>query len=118
MTNGSDIVRSLLLAGANAQAGNLLIHHAYKHSGGTVAKYLLDFGANPNQKDENGDTPLHLAIRFETVLFANLLEKYFLSNVNAINNRGMTPLHVALINGDPEVYIDENGEKPGSSNGY
>lgn len=55
-----------------------------------------------NAKDNEGETPLHVAVRGGYESFANnLIEKK--ANLNAQNNRGMTPLYVAIEMGDARM---------------
>lgn len=53
-----------------------------------------------NAKDENGDTRLHNPIDLETL--NNLLIAG--ADVNAVNNRGQTPIHLAAQRDAPLVY--------------
>jgi len=56
---------------------------------------LLNKGVDPNVKDEDGNTPLHLAIMSDHLQIAKLLiEKG--ADVNAKNKREKTPLHIAV----------------------
>ena len=59
-------------------------------------KSLLEQGANPNKKDRNGDTPLHLAAGRNSVEAARhlLAQKGILCD--QINQCGETPLHIAI----------------------
>jgi ankyrin repeat protein len=61
-----------------------------------VAKFLLDAGSDPNARDLNGQTPLHLCMIndfFGSIqkLLPVLLEGK--ADVNAQNHKGRTPLH-------------------------
>ena len=40
-----------------------LLHAAAYHGNGEAIAALLKLGADPNQTDSNGQTPLHLAMR-------------------------------------------------------
>jgi ankyrin repeat protein len=64
-----------------------------------VTPVLLEHGANPNWRDDEGNTPLHLAIASRMVLdpakFVELLLE-FGADAGARNLAGQTPLDVAL----------------------
>jgi ankyrin repeat protein len=63
-----------------------------------VTRVMLEHGANPNWRDEAGNTPIHRAITSRLVLdpakFIQLLLE-FGANVNVRNHEGRTPLDVA-----------------------
>lgn len=59
-----------------------------------IAKSLLEDGANVNEKNRVGNTPLHLAIINDSPDMVSLLLEYG-ANVNEKNNSGNTPLHLA-----------------------
>ncbi len=60
-----------------------------------VVKILLQIGANPNVKDKDGDTPLHLAAYNGLLGVTKLLVKYG-ANINEENNIGYTPLALSI----------------------
>ena len=63
-----------------------------------VAQLLVERGADVNTRDEDHETPLHLASRkAEIDLVRMLLDNG--ANVNAINNQGQTPLHQVYCSG-------------------
>jgi len=76
-----------------------LLHNAAKNGCKEVAKFLLDNGADPNVRDDEGRTPLHYASNVEV---AELLLKHG-ADPNAQDNEGNTPLHVALYDERIEV---------------
>jgi ankyrin repeat protein len=59
-------------------------------------KMLLSMDADPNQKDEDGETPLHLAARSGHTAVAELLLAKGV-NVNTKDKDGETPLHGATL---------------------
>lgn len=65
-------------------------------------KILLMAGANPDAKDENGETPLHVAARVGHLGMVKELVK-FGGDVNAENLAGYTPLALAIRHGHREV---------------
>jgi ankyrin repeat protein len=59
-----------------------------------VAKWLMDNGANVNAKDNSGQTPLHRTSKYQHWDVSPLLIKNG-ADVNARDNYGATPLHLA-----------------------
>jgi ankyrin repeat protein/TolB-like protein len=114
-------VERLFRAGADVNekedsSGFTPLHIAVLYGYEDIVEALLAKGADPNQKDVNGDTPLHIAAEGgnekvpydNTPLHIAAQDKYMaivhtlLDNhayVNVKNNRGATPLHEAAING-------------------
>ena len=81
-------------------------------------KLLLDHGANPNLKNTNGSTPLHLACRRGNKGIVSLLLDARSTDVNAVDKFLFTPLHVAGIHGDAELckmLLDKGADYQGSS---
>ena len=62
---------------------------------------LLDNGFDVNINDENGDTPLQIAIRENRPGIVKLLLEYG-ANVNAKDKQGLTPLFAAIVDNHPE----------------
>ena len=89
------------------------LHYVIEHMVANSARWLLEHGANPNEKDLFGQTPLHLAIDVEadcasheytekgidslSVEFAKLLLEHG-ADPNARTNTGKTPLAWATSN--------------------
>jgi len=68
-------------------------------AGADVARVLIEHGANPNWRDEHGDTPLHRVIKSRIVLDpAPFVEVLLQSDADAAvrNAEGRTPLDEAL----------------------
>lgn len=60
-----------------------------------LASLLTNSCAKVNQQDNNGDTPLHYAIRSRDLLCAKVLLA-FDANINACNSENKTPLDLAM----------------------
>lgn len=60
-----------------------------------VAKMLIESEANVNEKDKNGETPLHIASYVGYLPAIEILIKNG-AEVNEINNSGKTPLEIVL----------------------
>jgi len=70
----------------------------------TGTKRFIALGADVNDTDSNGHTPLHCAILFShTEIAVALIEKD--ADVNATNQYGSTPLHLAAANGHTETAL-------------
>lgn len=81
-----------------------LLHIACQRGDLFKVKYLLfTAGANPNMRDANKNTALHLALklpqRFHPLELINALMDSG-ANIDARNDKGQTPLHLACILGD------------------
>jgi serine/threonine-protein phosphatase 6 regulatory ankyrin repeat subunit B len=60
-----------------------------------VAKFLLEHGADPDTKNDDGWTPLHLASLFGCLKGTQLMLEHG-ANIHARNKEGRTPLHEVL----------------------
>lgn len=101
----TEIVRTLLDAGASVDAANLRgvtpLHRAVQVGGRCVA-LLLAAGADVNATDQVGRTPLHWAVTYPHVdVVRRLLEAH--TRVDARDHEGRTPLHAAAKWGQTEV---------------
>ena len=70
------------------------LHWAAQRNHASVVAYLLDNGAQVNQKDESGDTPLHWAAETNAHEVSQLLLERG-AQCDVVNERGQTPLDVA-----------------------
>lgn len=78
---------------------------------------LLNHGANPMARNNDGETPLHLAVSSWPQKSAKRSQKLLIEKgveINAQDNLGRTPLHIAVMNNN--IYFSElliaNGANP------
>lgn len=99
------LVEQLLNQGADANASEgttcALTVAAYKGAVHTVEN-LLRHGANPNQGDKWGSTPLLLATHHRRFPVIDLLLQHG-ADINQANRSGMNPLLIAAMTGDEEA---------------
>ncbi|OBT62485.1 hypothetical protein VE03_08003 [Pseudogymnoascus sp. 23342-1-I1] len=69
----------------------------------TMAKLLLDFGAEVEDSPRQWGTPLHAAATKANLPLAKFLLEYGKANANHSNNWGATPLHVATEQGNLDL---------------
>ena len=74
-----------------------------------IVKFLLNKGANTNLQNYDGDTPLHLAARYEMEYIVKLL-LYYNADVNVLNEKDETAVNSAKNNRYPHVQdlLEEN----------
>ena len=134
--NGNiEAVKQHLAAGTDVNvkggfADGTPLHYAAANGHKEIAELLIEKGADMNAKDEDGGTPLDVAIQFKELEIADLIRviggisgaadsihvaaaaenieavKQHLatgSDVNAKNRDGVTPLHQAAWNGRKEI---------------
>ncbi len=71
---GKDIIKELLKAGADISLadneGNTVLHHALMNYDESTARFLIKKGANYNYPNNNGETPVQIAVEkgFDGVL--------------------------------------------------
>ena len=76
----------------NADMTGILLHAATKESMARIIPQFVARGADPNAKDKDGNTPLHIAVRLEhTAMIKTLLSVN--ADAGVINKRG-TILHL------------------------
>jgi ankyrin repeat protein len=64
---------------------------------------LLSKGVSPNIKDTYGNLPIHYSVKNNDIATVKLLIN-FCSEINVLNNEGISPLHQALLN--PNICIE------------
>uniref|UniRef100_A0ABD2WSC3 Uncharacterized protein n=1 Tax=Trichogramma kaykai TaxID=54128 RepID=A0ABD2WSC3_9HYME len=104
----------------DAWHGYTPLHFALVWGHRQVAELLLRRGADPNMTDKDGSSPLHISCmrnkdyNIVTVLFEVSDEKHLRVQVNAQDNLGRTPLHLALYWGQKKVVelLLKNGADP------
>ena len=74
------------------------LFYAIKYKANETLEALLRAGCNVNQKNINGDTPLHLAAYFGDVALSTSLINHQ-GDINAKNKKGITPLMYAANKG-------------------
>jgi len=73
---------------------------AIKEDDASSVKYLLEDGANVNQRNTSGATPLHRAISTGNLTIAKMLIDNQ-ANTEAKTKNGSTPLHIAVMAPEP-----------------
>lgn len=68
-----------------------------------LIKTILKFKPKLNVTDQEGNTPLHLAVLAQVLLNVKTILKENNVNIDAVNGRGKTPLHLAAINKKTEI---------------
>ena len=93
---GDDKLASVLhKAGAKGNG----LHHAARGGHRVVTSELLQLGASPDAKDEDGNTALHIAARLgRSLIIKTLLIEG--ADKDEVDTTGRTPLHLAGIAGD------------------
>eukprot|EP01094_Clydonella_sp_ATCC50884_P022037 TRINITY_DN497_c0_g1_i1.p1 TRINITY_DN497_c0_g1~~TRINITY_DN497_c0_g1_i1.p1 ORF type:complete len:224 (-),score=66.42 TRINITY_DN497_c0_g1_i1:282-953(-) len=75
--------------------GQTALHLGVASQHTDAVRLLLRYGAFPNCRDEEGDTPLHYAVREDAVAEVRALVAHPGVHVDAPNDDGETPLHLA-----------------------
>jgi hypothetical protein len=90
------------------------LHYAATNGDADIIQYLLDSGCDPNSKDKNGVTPLHLAVSTSGALERLLAAK---ADPNIAEQSGRNPLHYAAqeASSDSAKILLEHGAKVDSA---
>jgi FOG: Ankyrin repeat len=86
------------LVNAKDENGQTRLHTAASLGHITVARFLLDSGADPNVANKSGQTPLYLATQFGHKSLVELLLAHG-AKVQIAEGSGYTPLHIAANKG-------------------
>lgn len=86
------------LVNAKDENGVTRLHSAVTVVDLTVARFLLENGADPNVADKSGQTPLYLAAQFGYKSLVEILLSHG-ANVQITEDYGYTPLHIAARKG-------------------
>ena len=96
--------------------GKLNGSHSFHLAGSLVCmKLLLNWGGDPNAKDLDGKTVLHLNLNNLTLIRMFTAHQGEIPlHINEVNNEGLTPLHVAAKHGliSTAEYLIHNGADP------
>ncbi len=99
-----DIAELLLEAGIDIHdEGDDVLGHFAAHGDAKAVRWLLEHGANPNVKSEEGRTPLHLAAERNTGIKVIKLLFDHGADMNATTVDGHTPLYLSKQNNKRRV---------------
>lgn len=100
--NGNNVLHRVLLGEINGFELTRLIP-ALKDKDADLLRTICDV-VNINQKNNNGDTPLHIAVANCTLECINQLLTLG-AQINQPNKMGLSPLHLAVARNDSELII-------------
>ena len=80
--------------------GQNLLHLACRFPSKQLIRFLLDNGLKCHSTDNEGNTPLHAAVKHRNVEVIPILIKYFPEAVDRVNGAGQTPLDICF---NPQV---------------
>ncbi|CDF39229.1 unnamed protein product [Chondrus crispus] len=84
------------------RTGDTLLHACVREGNFESIERLVDLGAPPNEKNQEGLAPIHIVCKNGNDEIARALLKGK-TDLNLIRADGMTPLHIAADAGHPEV---------------
>lgn len=93
-------LNDILLNSIN-MAGENVLHTACLNNKSEYIRPLISLGCDPNLQDNQGNTPLHIAVQenYERCIDSFLKQTSFVKselNINLTNDNGLTPLHMAI----------------------
>ena len=85
------------------ESGFTLLHYAASHNQAAIIQYLLESGMDANQINNDGNTPLHLAIKKGHTEAMKCLLDHIGIDTTVLNNDKDSPIHTAIRFGSPEL---------------
>ena len=99
----SSFERALIDPHIKNMNGNTCLHIACIWGWYEIAEYLIGKGFSVNGQNIDGDTPIHLAIKYKKkMIFESLIKQ---ANINVVNSMGETPLHIATCDYSSLEYV-------------
>eukprot|EP00936_MAST-01D_sp_MAST-1D-sp1_P001902 g1902.t1 len=94
------------------------LHYAAWKGSADIVAALLEAGADPTRRMQDGDSALHQASWQGKIAAAKLLIERGNADVHAVKDDGSTPLHLAAQRGNDEMValLLEHGADPGAQN--
>ena len=107
-------VKSFLLRGVDVNKKTPLgrpVLFAINSGDTDLLKAVLKFKPRLNVMDKEGNSPLHLAVLAQVLLNVKTILKENNVNIDAVNGRGRTPLHLAAVSKKSEIvrFLVDNG---------
>ena len=103
------LLAASLVCDINAEnnEGERPIHVAVTHHNHRILEHLVNCGCKVNVRDLHGNTPLHQACRlnWHSLRLVKLLTCTPLCDVNAENNKGVRPIHLAAKHGSKYLEV-------------
>ncbi|MCX8014263.1 MAG: ankyrin repeat domain-containing protein, partial [Rectinema sp.] len=95
-------------AAARFENGNTALHEAVRNDQYGCIEFLLQKDVGPNERNSNGESPLHMAAARASYESARLLLKAGPDRISAslADRNGNTPLHVAVARDNSEKVIE------------